>query len=273
MLQKTYDTWDIYQWEYEGLYCVGCEAFKKEWDLIDHEWKMVCPDHLKVPDSIKEKNRFFKLSSYENRLKEFYKENPKFAAPDFRSNEITSFIEQWLEDFSISREWSNFWIWLPFDDTSVTYIWFDALYNYLTVCQWWDEAFWNEWEVVHTLWKDIWRFHAIFWPAMLLSTWWKMPTREVINWFFTIDGQKMSKSLWNIFYPDELIAEHWRDSLVYYLFSDIKIWNDWDFSAVIWFKTIWCSSLMKYWMNKFLYKWKSTCRIVERSILSCAVMK
>lgn len=230
MLQITYDNWDIYQGEYEWMYCVWCEGFKKEWDLVEYEWKNVCPDHLVVPDTIKEKNWFFRLSKYEEKLKELYKENEKFCSPRSRFNEINSFVEQGLEDFSISREWSNFGIWLPFDNDSVTYIWFDALYNYLTVCQWWDEAFWDEWEVVHILWKDISRFHAIFWPAMLMSSWNILPTREVINWFFTIDGQKMSKSLGNIFYPDELIVEHWRDALVYYLFSDIKIGNDWDFS-------------------------------------------
>ncbi len=230
MLQKTFDNWDIYQWEYEGLYCIWCEWFKKEWDLIDLEWKKVCPDHLKEPDSIKEKNWFFKLSKYEEQLKELYKINQEFCFPSLRFNEVKAFVDQWLEDFSISREWSDFGIWLPFDEKSVTYIWFDALYNYITVCAWEDMWYWNDWEVVHVLWKDISRFHAIYRPAMLMSSGYKLPNKELVTWFFTIDGQKMWKSLGNIFYPDAVIAEHWRDALVYYLFSDIKIWNDWDFS-------------------------------------------
>lgn len=230
MLQKTHDAWDLYQWSYEWLYCVGCEAFKKEGDLVEHNGEMVCELHLKKPDGIKEKNWFFKLSAYEEKLKELYAQYPWFCVPEHRFNEIKSFVDQWLEDFSASRQGSDFGIPLPFDDESVTYIWFDALYNYLTVCQWGDEAYRNEWEVVHTLGKDIGRFHAIYWPAMLMSLWQQLPNKLIINWFFTVDGQKISKSLGNAIDPLELIEKHWRDALVYYLFSDIKIGNDGDFS-------------------------------------------
>ncbi len=104
MLQKTFDQGDIYQGEYEGLYCIGCEGFKKPADLIEREGKMVCPDHLTPPQVLKEKNRFFKLASYQDRLQEFYKKNPAFCIPQFRFNEILSFVDQGLEDFSISRE-------------------------------------------------------------------------------------------------------------------------------------------------------------------------
>ena len=248
MLQKTYNTGDIYQGEYEGLYCVGCEGFKKDSDLIEKDGKRVCPDHLKEPDAIKEKNRFFKLNSYESWLKEFYEKKTDFCVPAYRFNEIKSFVDQWLEDFSISREGSDFGVQLPFDTDSVTYIWFDALYNYFTVCVFPhnftkdgksvsgekdDMSFWEEGEVVHLLGKDIGRFHAIFRPAMLkssgnlpkLDTW-----KELIHGYFTVDGQKMSKSLGNVIDPVELVVEHGRDALVYYLFSDIKLGNDGDFS-------------------------------------------
>lgn len=230
MLQKTFDAGDIYQGEYEGLYCVGCEAFKRSGDLIDHEGKQVCPDHLTPPQVLKEKNRFFKLASYQDRLQEFYKSNPDFCIPQFRFNEILSFVEQGLEDFSISREGSTFGIPIPFDPNAVTYIWFDALYNYLTVCQGGEEAYRNEGEVIHLIGKDIGRFHAVFWPAMLMASGWKLPDQIVINGYFTVDGQKMSKTLGNIIMPLDLIGEHGRDALVYYLFSDIKIGNDGDFS-------------------------------------------
>jgi len=253
MLQQTFrdGAWDIYQWEYEWLYCVGCEGFKKDGDLIEYEGKQVCPDHLKEPDRIKEKNWFFKLSAYQTFLENFYAEYPEFAAPWFRFNEVKSFVDKWLEDFSISREGSDFGVQLPFDEDSVTYIWFDALYNYLTVCQWWDEAFWNDWEVVHVIGKDISRFHAIFWPAMLKSSW-NLPTlatwKELVHGYFTVDGQKMSKSLGNVIDPAELIREYGRDALVYYLFSDIKIGNDGDFLHERFLSTK-ENVLKKWWWN------------------------
>lgn len=243
MLQKTHEAWDIYQGEYEWLYCVGCEWFKKDGDLIENphpqplsqgeKWALVCPDHLTVPDRIKEKNWFFNLKKYQSRLEEFYTAHTDFARPNFRFNEIKAFVEQWLEDFSISREGSDFGVQLPFDADSVTYIWFDALYNYLTLCQWEDATFWTEGEVVHVIGKDISRFHAIFWPAMLKSsdnlpnvdTW-----KELVHGYFTVDGQKMSKTIWNVINPVELIEEYGRDALVYYFFSDIKMGNDGDFS-------------------------------------------
>lgn len=238
ILQKTYDTGDIYQWEYEGLYCVWCEAFKKESDLIEFEWKKVCPDHLKVPESIKEKNRFFRLSKYEERLKEFYQKNNNFIQPQYRYNEVLSFIESGLEDFSISRQNSSFGIPLPFDESSVTYIWYDALLNYLTVVvDHYDESgnpvFKPHAEsMVHTLGKDISRFHAIYRPAMLMAADLEqyIPKQEFVGGFFTVDGQKMSKSLWNTLYAEDLVRDYDRDAMVFYLLYDIPQWADGDFS-------------------------------------------
>lgn len=238
ILQKTYEAGDIYQWEYEWLYCIGCEAFKKESDLIDYEWKKVCPDHLKEPEKIKEKNRFFRLSKYEDKLKEFYQKNSNFIQPQYRYNEILSFIEWWLEDFSISRQNSNFGISLPFDESSVTYIWYDALLNYLTVVvDNYDESgnpiFKPHAEhMVHTLGKDISRFHAVYRPAMLMAAGMEsyIPKQEFVWWFFTVDGQKMSKSLWNTLYAEDLVREYDRDAMVFYLLYDIPQWADGDFS-------------------------------------------
>jgi len=132
VLQKTFESWDIYKWEYEWLYCIGCESFKKETDLTP-DW--LCPDHLKKPECIKENNYFFALSKYQKRLEEFYKINPNFTIPNHRFKEMQTFLNEWLEDFSISRENAKFWIPLPFDSNHMTYIWYDALFNYLTVCQ------------------------------------------------------------------------------------------------------------------------------------------
>lgn len=238
ILQKTYESWDIYQWEYEWLYCIGCEWFKKESDLIEYEWKKVCPDHLKVPESIKEKNRFFKLSKYENKLKAFYQRNPNFIQPQYRYNEILSFVDWGLEDFSISRQNSSFGIPLPFDDSSVTYIWYDALLNYLTVVvDHYDESdnpvFKPHAEfMVHTLGKDISRFHAIYRPAMLMAAELedKIPKQEFVWGFFTVDWQKMSKSLGNTLYAEDLVREYDRDAMVFYLLYDIPQWADGDFS-------------------------------------------
>lgn len=238
ILQRTYESWDIYQWEYEGMYCIGCEAFKKDADLIEYEWKKVCPDHLKEPEKIKEKNRFFRLSKYEDKLKEFYTANPHFIQPQYRYNEILSFVEWGLEDFSISRQNSSFGIPLPFDDTSVTYIWYDALLNYLTVVvDHYDESgnpiFKSHAEqMVHTLGKDISRFHAIYRPAMLMAAGLEhlIPKQEFVGWFFTVNGQKMSKSLWNTLYAEDLVRDYDRDAMVFYLLYDIPQWADGDFS-------------------------------------------
>jgi len=245
VLEKSHNNWDIYEWEYEWMYCVGCEAFKKDEDLVfmnktsketftisdkvkeSENIMKVCPDHLKTPDKIKEKNYFFKLSKYEEKLKEFYKSNPEFVTPNDRFNEVKAFVDRWLEDFSISRETNKFGIKLPFDETQVTYVWYDALFNYLTVCGNWDENFWPA--DLHVVGKDIIRFHAIYWPAMLMSAGYELPKQILTTWFFTVDWQKISKSLGNVIDPVEFSEEYSKDMLVLYLLSSFNIWQDWDF--------------------------------------------
>lgn len=232
ILQKTYEHGDIYQGEYEGLYCIGCESFKKESDLIKNEkGELVCPDHLKKPEVIKEKNRFFKLSSYESKLKEFYTNHADFVMPPHRFNEIKAFVDGGLEDFSISRQSNTFGIPLPFDPEQVTYVWYDALLNYVTVCQHQEPNFWSEdTEIIHVMGKDITRFHAIYRPAMLMAADLPLPTREIVTGYFTLDGQKISKSLGNAIDPKELINQYSRDALVFYMLYDISIGSDGDFS-------------------------------------------
>lgn len=146
------------------MYCVGCEAFKKETDLIEGK----CPDHPNKPlEHLKEKNYFFRLSRYQERILAFYERYPEFVTPRSRFNEIIEFVKGGLEDFSISRETNKFGIPLPFDSSQVTYVWYDALFNYLTVVQD-DESKW--WPAdLHVIGKDIVKFHGIYWPAMLWS--------------------------------------------------------------------------------------------------------
>lgn len=232
VLQKCYDNWDIYQADYEGLYCIWCEAFKKEDDLIEKNGQKVCPDHLTVPQTLKEKNWFFRLSKYENFLKKHYKEHPHFVLPNNRFNEVKAFVERWLEDFSISRENNTFWIRLPFDESQVTYVWFDALFNYITVCEYPDAGgnqseFWPA--DVHVIGKDIVKFHAIYWPAMLESSWYALPKHLLTTGYFTIDGQKISKTLGNVIDPVEFSHTYSKDLLMLYLFLSINVGYDGDF--------------------------------------------
>lgn len=247
MLQTSYDQGDIYEGEYKGYYCVGCEAFKTEKDLIEKDGKLVCPDHLTKPDILTEKNRFFKLSKYEEQIKKFYQENKEFVVPDHRFNEVKSFVEGGLEDFSVSRETNKFGIPLPFDSKQVTYVWYDALFNYVTVAQ--EKWFRNdETEIIHVLGKDIVKFHAIFRPAMLMSTKQTLPTKEFVTGFFTVDGHKMSKSLGNVVDPVELVKDYDRDAVIFNLLYDVSIWADGDFSIER-MKNLYESMLIGWWGN------------------------
>ncbi len=227
VLQKSFDNGDIYSGIYEWRYCVGCEAFKKDEDLIEKDGKKVCPDHLVEPQFLKEKNYFFKLSKYQDFLLDFYKQNPEFVTPKERFNEVISFVERGLEDFSISRETNTFGIQLPFDESQVTYVWYDALFNYITVCQNGDEHFWPA--DLHVVGKDIIRFHAIYWPAMLKSAGYELPQQILTTGFFTVDGQKISKSLGNVIDPVEFSQEYSKDLLTLYLLGSFHIWQDGDF--------------------------------------------
>jgi len=259
VLQKSFDNGDIYEGEYEGMYCVGCEAFKKDEDLVymnkttketfpisdkvkpTENIIKVCPDHLKTPDTIKEKNYFFKLSKYQKFLEEFYEKNPEFIQPADRFNEVKAFVKRGLEDFSISRETNKFWVKLPFDESQVTYVWYDALFNYVTVTtpEWEEkecskapklENWQSYWPAdLHVVWKDIIRFHWIYWPAMLKSAGLELPKNILTTGFFTVDGQKISKSLWNAIDPVEFSEKYSKDLLTLYLLSSFNIGQDWDF--------------------------------------------
>ena len=191
---------------------------------------MVCPDHLKKPDLITEKNRFFKLKNYQKKIEDLYIKNPEFILPEYRFNEMKSFVKGGLEDFSVSRETNKFGIPLPFDDKQVSYVRYDALFNYVTVSR--DAGFWSDdTQIVHILGKDIIRFHSVFWPAMLMSVKERLPNTEFVTGFFTVDGQKMSKSLGNVIHPVQVVDDYDRDAVIFNLLYDVPIGADGDFST------------------------------------------
>ncbi|NRH21176.1 methionine--tRNA ligase [Candidatus Gracilibacteria bacterium] len=225
VLQKSFDNGDIYEGVYKGLYCVGCETFKKETDIVNGR----CADHPnRELEQLSEKNYFFRLSKYQDQILEFYSSHPDFVKPRTRYNEIIEFVRGGLEDFSISRETNKFGIPLPFDPSQVTYVWYDALFNYLTVVQD-DESKW--WPAdIHVIGKDIVKFHGIYWLAMLWSAGYEAPKQLLTTGYFTVDGQKMSKSIGNVIDPVAYVGEYSRDMLVLYLFTAFPIGEDGDFS-------------------------------------------
>ncbi len=226
-LQRIYDNGDIYEDVYAGWYCVGCEAFKSEDELVDG----ACPDHPNRPvEWIEEKNYFFRLSAYQERLLELYDSRPDFVLPGFRFNEARSFIAGGLQDFSVSRAGQPWGIPLPWDESQVAYVWVDALINYLSALTYARPGedliptFWPE--VHHILGKDILRFHCVFWPALLLAAGYEVPTQLFVHGWLLLDEQKISKSGGNAIDPSELIAVLGVDPLRYWCARAISFGQD-----------------------------------------------
>jgi len=226
ILTKIHDKGDIYKGKYEGKYCTGCETFLKDSDLDEFG---NCPDHKRKPDVIQEDNYFFKLSAYENQLLKLYEKNSNFLLPESRKNEVVSFIHSGLEDVSISRENGEVGIPLPWDENHKVYVWFDALLNYYSAIDT-DERrdLWKS--ATHIIGKDITRFHCVIWPAMLLSAGIEPPQEVFAHGFFTVNGEKMSKSLGNVISPVELAEKYGNDALRLGLLSSFEFGNDGDFS-------------------------------------------
>jgi len=227
---KLKDSGQIYEDVYEGLYCVGHEAFIKEADL-DEQGN--CPDHAKPPETVKEKNWFFKLSDYSDLLKERITSGEFQINPTSRRNEVLSFIDQGLEDISISRPNVEWAIPLPWDETQTIYVWLDELFNYCSAIGYGadEEQFNKYWPAdVHIVGKDIIKFHCIIWPALLEAIGLPWPKQVFAHGFFTIDGQKISKSLGNAIDPVELANQYGTDALRYFILRDIPFGNDGDFS-------------------------------------------
>ncbi len=223
---------DLYKKKYEGLYCVGHEAFITEKDLVDGK----CPDHGTVPEQLSEENYFFRLSKYTDILKQKIESDEIRIVPESRKNEILSFISTGLEDVSFSRPRRKEWpqglgVPVPGDDTQVMYVWCDALANYVTALGYGrtDDALYQEyWPGVHVIGKDILRFHAAIWPAMLLSAGLPLPKALLVHGFITSGGKKMSKTLGNVIDPEELITEYGTDAVRYYLARHISPFDDGD---------------------------------------------
>jgi methionyl-tRNA synthetase len=217
---------DIYQDVYAGLYCVGCEAFKTEDELVDGK----CPEHDIEPEWIEERNWFFRLSAYQGQLLALYDERPDFVLPDFRANEARSFIAGGLLDFSISRAGQPWGVPIPWDPEQVAYVWADALVNYLSALSYarpGDDLVPRYWpEVRHLLAKDILRFHCVYWPAMLLAAGYDVPRQLFVHGYLLTEGRKISKSLGNAVDPLDLIDLYGADAVRFWCFRSVSFGQD-----------------------------------------------
>lgn len=233
IIKTVYDKGDIYKGEYEGKYCVSCETFVPENQIVNGNH---CPDCGKELRMVKEESYFFKMSKYQDALLEHIENHPDFILPHSRKNEVVSFIKQGLQDLSISRNTFEWGIPIEFAPGHITYVWFDALTNYLTAVGYENnpelfDKFWNNGEVVHLLGKDILRFHAIIWPCMLLSAGIKLPNKIVAHGWWTSEGEKMSKSKGNVVAPLDEIAKYGVDAFRYCLMREVNFGNDGDYST------------------------------------------
>jgi methionyl-tRNA synthetase len=230
LARRVYEAGDIYEGVYEGWYCVGCEEFKQEKDLVGGR----CPLHPTLePEWIREKNYFFRLSKYQQPLLDHFAAHPEFLEPAIRRNEILRLIESGLIDVSVSRAGQSWGIPLPWDPSSVVYVWFDALINYASAVGLGadDEMFAKWWPAnLHVIGKDITRFHAVIWPAMLLSAKLPLPRQIFGHGFMTLNGQRMSKTLGTIVDPAEAADRLGHDPLRLYLVKEIVFGSDGDFS-------------------------------------------
>ena len=223
ILKKVFEKGDIYKGVYEGFYCTGCEAYYTEKDLVDD----CCPIHKTKIEKLKEESYFFKLSKYQKQLLEFYKKNPDFISPKNRRQEIINRVKEGLKDLSISRASFDWGIPLPFDKKHVTYVWFDALFNYYSG----ENGFWEP--DVQLIGKDILWFHCVYWPAFLMSAGIKLPKKIFAHGWWTFDKEKISKSRGKVVNVDELIAIAGVDSARYFLFRACPFGEDGDFSEKV----------------------------------------
>jgi methionyl-tRNA synthetase len=225
-VQRIYDAGDIYEGVYEGLYCPRCEAFYTEAELVDGK----CPVHGIPAERVEEKNWFFRLSGYQERLLDLYDSNPELVLPGFRYNEARSFIQQGLDDISVSRASESWGVRVPWDPSQTVYVWVDALINY-----WSALAFAREdqdlrdelWPAVrHLLAKDILKFHCVIWPALLLAAGLDVPRQLFVHGYLLFDERKMSKSEGNVIDPLELIDVYGADPVRFYVVREVQFGQD-----------------------------------------------
>jgi methionyl-tRNA synthetase len=232
VMQRVYDNGHVYQGTYEGWYCPRCADFKTERELGPGN---TCPIHEIPLEREREENWFFRLSEFQGRLEALYAERPDFVVPDFRRNEALSFIRQGLEDVSLSRPKLKWGMRLPWDESQRMYVWFDALLNYYTSLSFardgedMTDRYWPA--ALHLLAKDILKFHAVIWPALLMAAGIEPPRRMVIHGFLLMGEKKMSKSMGNVLNPFAIIEQLGADPLRFYLFRDVSFGQDGAVSA------------------------------------------
>ncbi len=230
--EKMYEKGDIYKGEYEGFYCVSCETFFTEKQLVDEQF---CPDCGKPTNIVKEESYFFKLSKYEDKLIKWYEENEDCILPRAKKNEIMNFVKGGLKDLSISRTSFDWGVKLPEslnEPKHVMYVWLDALMNYVTALGYGgDEKNMNFWPAkVHLVGKDILRFHSVYWPAFLMSLDLPLPDHIAAHGWWTRDGEKMSKSKGNVVDPKEVADAYGLDAFRYFMLREVPFGQDGDFS-------------------------------------------
>lgn len=229
MFRKAHEVGDIFLGDYEDWYCVPCESYFTELQLKDGK----CPDCLRVPERLKEESFFFRLSNYTERLLRLLEERKDFVLPEIRYNEVASFVKGGLRDLSVSRTSFTWGIPVPLREGHIVYVWFDALTNYLTGIGFLSDPdlFAKFWPCdAHLIGKDILRFHAVYWPSFLLSCGIEPPKRVFAHGWWTIEGQKMSKSLGNVVDPHEVVREYGVDEFRFFLFREVPFGLDGDFS-------------------------------------------
>lgn len=235
-VQAIYDRGYIYAGEYEALYCVGCEEFKPESEILDgtgaFEGLKVCAIHSKPLELLQEKNYFFKLSEFAEPLLKLYKDNPDFIRPESARNEVVSFVRSGLKDLSISRSAFDWGIQVPWDPQHVIYVWVDALLNYATAIGYGvdEEDFGRRWPAYHVVGKDILRFHAVIWPAMLMAAGLEVPRGVFAHGWLLVGGEKMSKSKLTGIAPTEITEVFGSDAYRFYFLSAIAFGQDGSFS-------------------------------------------
>ncbi|MEI7904812.1 MAG: methionine--tRNA ligase, partial [Candidatus Firestonebacteria bacterium] len=227
LLNRSYKKGDIYKGKYEGNYCTGCEAYYSDKELENG----CCPIHKTKAEWLVEETYFFKLSSYRDALLELYEKNPLFIQPNTRMNEMKNRLKEGIQDLSISRTSFSWGIPLPFDEKHVTYVWFDALANYLTGIDWPDGKNSSFWPALHFVGKDILWFHSVIWPAMLLSAGIETPKAVFAHGWWTFDKEKISKSRGKVINVDELISIAGVDAARYFLLRETTFGQDGDFSS------------------------------------------
>ncbi|WP_345751078.1 methionine--tRNA ligase [Microbacterium rhizophilus] len=234
--QTIYDRGYVYAGEYEALYCVGCEEFKPESEIVDgtgpFEGLKVCAIHSKPLELLHEKNYFFKLSEFQDRLLALYRDEPAFVQPESARNEVVAFVQQGLKDLSISRSAFDWGIPIPWDTSHVLYVWIDALLNYATGVGYGadQESFDRRWPGYHVVGKDILRFHAVIWPAMLMAAGLDVPKGVFAHGWLLVGGEKMSKSKATGIAPETLVETFGSDAFRFYFLSAIAFGQDGSFS-------------------------------------------